>query len=206
VSPTLFTLEILVLSGGIRPRARAWALAAGAALALALFFVLGLTVIRGSLGTGHHPDRTAAVDLAAALLLLGLAGRTLVRAHTAAERHQSRVGARLATAPTPWYLAAGALGMLTNFSTLVLVLPALHEIAASDVGRPGQVAATGLLFVVTLVPVWLPVAAVSALGRRADALLARTGALVSAHSRGIGAGVEVAFAIFLAVKGVTALI
>ena len=75
----------------------------------------------------------AVIDLLAGTLLAALALRALRRGKTTAESHHSRTQGRLADAPTAYFIGAGALAMLINFSTLLLFLPALHEIPRSSV-------------------------------------------------------------------------
>ena len=205
VSPTLFALEVLVLSGRQHPVARAWAVAGGSAAVLVVYCALGLTVLAHVNDRAHHSTTGAVIDLAAGVLLGLLAARTLHRHPTAAEAHHHRTADRLARASTLSFVAIGAVAMLTNFSTLVLFLPALHEITHSSVSLAGKGAAGLLLLVITLLPVLVPVALVTVLGRRADPLLARLNGFVGGHSRQISAGIEILFCAVLVWKGVGSL-
>jgi hypothetical protein len=136
ISPTLFALEVLVLSGRRHPVARAWALTGGAAATLIFFSVLGLTLLRNLHAGKHHRSLTdAAIDLVAGALLAVLAARALRPRKTVAESHHDRTRGRLAGTPTILFLGIGSLGMLVNFSTLLLFLPALHEISRSSVSQ-----------------------------------------------------------------------
>lgn len=207
VSPTLLALQLLVLTGATKPLARAWALASGAALVLAAFSALGLTVLNHL-----HPDRhgrpslrDAVILFAAAGLMVVLAVRSLRKRPTAGEQQTSRTAGRLEHAPTAWFIGVGAVGMVVNFSSLVLYLPALHEIARSSVGLDGQVVALVLLYLITLLPVLAPVVVVTVLGPRAQPALQATHSFVSRHARQIGIGIEVVFAVYLTAKGVSEL-
>jgi hypothetical protein len=203
VSPTLLALQLLVLTGATRPRARAWAVVAGSALVLAVYSVLGLTVLNRLHPDRHgqHSLRGAVIMFVAAGLLAVLALRSLIHRPTPAEQHTSRTAGRLATAPTGWFLGVGALGMLVNFSTLVLFLPALHEISRSSAGPADRGVAFGLLCVITLLPVLAPVVVVTVLGTRAEPALEATHAFVSRHARQIGIAIEVVFAVYLVWRG-----
>ncbi len=204
ISPTLLALQLLVLSGTRDRLGRAWALAAGAALVLVAFSVLGVTVLdRLRPADPHHHSVTDAVIMfgAAALLVL-LAGRGLLRHPTQAEQHQRRTAGRFETAPRVWFLGVGAVGMLVNFSTLVLFLPALHLVTRSTVAVVERGAVYVILFVVVLVPVLVPVTLVSLLGARVDPALDTTHAFVARHSRTIGTVIELVFAAYLVVKGI----
>jgi hypothetical protein len=203
VSPTLLALQLVVLTGTTKPLARAWALAAGAALVLAAFSILGLTVL-----DRLHPDRRghaslrdAVIMFIAAGLLAALAVRSLLTRPTAAEQQSRRTSGRLQGAPTPWFVGVGALGMVVNFSTLVLFLPALREITRSSADLFDRSVTFAVLFLVTLLPVLAPAGLVTVLGARADPVLATTHRFVTRHARRIGIGIEVVFAVYLAVKG-----
>jgi hypothetical protein len=208
VSPTLLALQLLVLSGGSSHRlARAWALTVGAALVLGAFSLLCATALQRV--RPHHADHKSATDAAVLLAsgaLLGLlAVRSLIRRPTAGEKQPSRIAARMETAPTVWFIGVGALGMVLNFSTLLLVLPAVRVIVHSTAGTGVQVAAFAVLYVVVLLPVLVPVLLVTLLGPGADRALDATHAWVGAHSRMIGVVVETVFAAYLVVRGVEAL-
>ncbi len=207
VSPTLVALQLLVLTGPTKPIARAWALALGSALVLAAFSLLGLTVLDHlhPVGHGHHSVRGAAIMFVAAGLLALLAVRSMARRPTSAEQQTSHTADRLAGAPTAWFVGVGALGMVVNFSTLLLFLPALHEITRSSVDLAGRSVAFALLFVITLLPVLLPVGLVTVMGPRADPVLATTHRFVSKHARSIGIVIEVVFAAYLVVRGLAEL-
>lgn len=207
ISPTLLALQLLVLAGPVDRLARAWSLAAGSALVLAVYAVCGVTVLRQIHGktAPQHSLRDALVELVCAGLLVALAVRARLRRRTAGEQHGSRVTARLASARLPWFVAAGAVGMLTNFSTLVLFLPALHQIDRAQVSTAGRWLVFAVVYVIILFPVLVPVAAATLLGPRAEPVLDRVHAFISGHSRQIGVTIELVFAGYLAWKGVTEL-
>ena len=202
ISPTLLALQLLVLTGKTKPLARAWALVAGSALVLGAFSILGLTVLNHLHPDHHHGSvRDAVLMFVAAALLAALAVRSLVHRPTSGEQQTSRTAGRLSTAATPWFVGAGAIGMVVNFSTLVLFLAALHEITRSSVSLVGRGMAFALLFVITLLPVLVPVVLVMALGQRAQPPLEEVRRLVTRHARQIGIVIEVVFAVYLVVKG-----
>ena len=203
ISPTLLALQLLVLTGSTRPMARAWALAAGAALVLGAFSVLGLTVLDHLRPAehDHHSLRGALIMFIAGGLLAALALRALIRRPTSAEQQKSRATGRLDTAPTYWFVGVGALGMVVNFSTLVLFLPALHEITRSSADLAARVVAFVVLFVITLLAVLLPVGLVTVFGERATPVLESTHTFVTRHARQIGVVIEVAFAVYLIWRG-----
>lgn len=203
VSPTLLALQLVVLTGRTEPMARAWAVTAGAAVVLAGFSVLGLTVLvhLHPAKHGHHSVRDAVIMFVAAGLLAALAVRSLVKRPTSGEQQKSRTAGRLESAPIPGFVGVGALGMMVNFSTLVLFSAALHEITRSDEGPGGRAAALAVLFVITLLPVLAPVVLVSVAGQRAEPALDATHAFLGRHARQIGIVVEAVFAVYLVIRG-----
>jgi len=208
VSPTLLALQLLVLTGTTDHRlARAWALVLGSALVLGVFSILCATVLhRVHPHHGSHTSVTDAVVLLASGALLGLlALRSLAGRPTVGERQPSAITARLGTASTGWFVGVGALGMVVNFSTLLLVLPAIHEITHSTATTVTQVAVFVVVAVIVLLPVLGPVVLVTVLGSGADRMLAAAHTWVGAHSRMIAVVIEVVFAAYLVVKGVRAL-
>jgi hypothetical protein len=202
ISPTLLALQLVVLTGKTKPVARAWALVAGSALVLGAFSALGLTVLN-HLHPGHHHGsvRDAVIMFGAAGLLAALAVRSFVHRPTSGEQQTSRTAGRLSTAPTAWFVGAGAIGMVVNFSTLVLFLAALHEISRSSVSLVDRSVAFVLLFVITLLPVLIPVVLVVTLGQRAQSALEAVRRFVTRHARQIGIIMELVFAVYLVVKG-----
>ncbi len=204
VSPTLLALQLLVLTGSTHPVSRAWALAGGAAVVLAVFSLLGVTVLnRLHPSEPHrHSVHGAVIMFLCGGLLAVLAVRSVLKRPTPAEQHKTRTAGRLQNAPTGWFLGVGAIGMVVNFSTLVLFLPALHEITRSSVGITGRVMVFVLLYLITLVPVLVPVGLVTVLGDRAQPLLESTHTFVTRHARMIGIVIEVVFAVYLVIRGV----
>jgi len=201
ISPALFALEVLVLSGRRHPVSRGWAVAGGATAMLILYTLLGLTVLEHVVHRRNHSATDAAVDLGAAVLLALLAIRALRRHPTAAEGH-NRMASRMVDEPTVSFWGLGAFAMLVNFSTLVLFLTALHQISHSSVDLAEKAVVGVILIVIALLPVLLPVLLVTVLGQKANAVLARLNEFVSSHAREITAGIEIIFCLLLLFKGI----
>jgi len=201
VSPTLFALEILVLSGRRHPVGRGWAVAGGVTAMLIVYTVLGFTVLEHVAHRRSHSVTDGVIDVAVALLLALLAIRTLHRRPTAAESH-NRMASRMLDAPTVSFWGVGAVAMLVNFSTLVLYLAALHQIAHSSVVVADKVMVVAVVMLITLLPVLVPLLLVGVLGHRADPVLARLNEFVGGHARQITAGVEILFCVLLVFKAI----
>ena len=204
VSPLLFGIEILALTSGQRVRTRAWLVVLGAAAVLVAFCLVGL--LAGHALPHHTPHRKidGAVDLVAAVLLGVLAARTLAGARSASPK--PTILDRLQGASTATFLGAGAIGMVTNLSTLVLFVPAFRMITKSTAGTAAEVLAFAVLLGITLLPVIAPALLVTLLGDRANGVLGRMNRAMTAHSAQITAGIEVLFAVLLTVRGISSLL
>lgn len=203
VSPTLLTLELLILTGPVKRKMRSWMFVLGAAVTIFLFGVFAATALQraGDESPSVSPW-TIAVEALVALALLALGVRQLLPARTAAERHHSSVANRIQSARTPVFFVVGVVAMLANFSTLVLYLPAVHIIVHSDATSGERWTAALLLWIITILPLILPVLAVSIVGHRSDALLARLNSWTTRHSRQINAGLCLLFAALIGYSAV----
>ena len=206
VSPTLLALQLLVLSGPTHRMARAWSLVLGSALVLGVFSLLCVTALQRIRPhhSGHKSATDAAVLIGSGVLLGLLALRSRIRRPTPGEQQPSRITARLGTASTGWFVGVGALGMVVNFSTLLLVVPAVHEITHSSADTTTKVTVFLVLYVIVLLPVLAPVVLAQVLGARADHALDATHQWVGRNARAIGTAIEAVFAVYLVVKGVRA--
>lgn len=201
VSPTLLTLQMLILSGSVRPRSRAWAFTGGVAAGIVVYLLVLTTIGKGlslSSGSGSPTDRTIKIIAAALLILLGL--RALLK-KSAGGPHPSRVAGRLKDAGLRFFFGMGLLGMASNFSSLVLIIPAVHVITNSTVSDLAQGLLLALLFFCTLAPVLLPSLAVSLLGHRSDRALGAMNTFTKTHAHQINAGIAFVFAAILLYAG-----
>ena len=88
--------------------------------------------------------------------------------------------------------------MITNVTTTVLFLPAMHDVGVSDVGVAGRTIAVASIVALTAIPAFGPPLAVTLLGDRAHAALGALNGVTTRHRRGINAGICFGFAAFLA--------
>jgi hypothetical protein len=202
VSPVILLLQMVTLTTGTSRLARAWLVAAGAALALAGWGLAGWLLVNRLPTPRVGPDATAAaVDLTLALVLVALGIRAVVGRHDPAPAPAAADDA--ASAP-PRLLTAFGLGvaaMASNVTTIVLFLPAVRDIARARVATLDTVVALVVLFAVTLAPALLPVLAVSLGGAAGRRVLDRVGEFARVHHAAIAAVVSFAFAVYLGLKG-----
>ena len=200
VSPTLFAAVVMLLSQPSRPRARAAAFAAGAALPLVGIAVVGLAVFRQA-GANGHLRISPVVDVFFGLVLLLLALRIALKADADDKRQERPFHAGL--------FACGLLGsglMITNFSSLALFIPAVKEVAVTpSIGWGSRLLVTVLLLGIVLMTVWLPMLLYTVAPKQAQAVLAPVMRTTRRHSQLIGIVVCSMFGVYLCAKGITKL-
>jgi hypothetical protein len=194
VSPTVLAVQLVMLSGRQAPLARAWAVATGCLLVLAMFGVIALLVAGAT--KSHKSDAGAIVKLIAAGLLLVLGVRGLLRPPQPPKPHRDSAH------PVRGAFLLGIGLMLTNFSSILLFFPAMHEIGIATVAFGDKAVAAALLFVIALLPATGPPLVVTLMGSRATPLLERLNRFFTDHRREIAAGLCFLFAALLTAAGV----
>ncbi len=198
VSPLLLTVVIFVLAGRTKPILRAWAFTGGIALVLLALSFVGakLLPILVADSSKHSPsDGVFHLVLALALLLLG------IRALRKKTEGSGKLKARIDNASTWEFFVIGMLAMIGNVTSIVLFLPALHEIGKSTASDTDKLIVYAMLVVITLIPALVPVLIATVLGPKADPILGALNRFVTAHSRQINAAICFIFAAYLGYKG-----
>jgi hypothetical protein len=199
ISPVILLVQMATLTTGQQRMARAWAVAAGTAVALVGWGVAGWALVNRLPTPRSGPDAAAAaVDLALALVLVALGLRSLTQRHDPppAPRSGSEHSARLAAS-----FAIGLVAMATNVTTVVLFLPAVRDVARSQLSVADSALVLVVVLAVVTVPAWLPVLAVALGGAAGRRLLDRVGAVASSHHAMIAAVVSFGFALYLGWNG-----
>ena len=193
ISPAILTLQLLVLAKGSGAVRRAWFIALGAAVVLAIEAALALSLAEGTGGSGTPPDWRSAVKLAAAVALLVMGIRNLIR-KPAPKKEGSDGGIGPGRA-----IGLGVVLMVTNVTTLALYFPAVHEISTDDASLGAKAVVFAIATLIVMIPAAGPPLVVTVLGDRADAGLKRMNAFVTAHHQTISACVCFLFALVLGV-------
>jgi Sap, sulfolipid-1-addressing protein len=203
VSPALLTVMVLTISSQRRGLARGVALTAGVLASLAVLTALGLTVLSH---VTSHPSATKiavsdAVDVTVGLVLLALALRALVEQKNRTPDDDAPDTSRRAPMGLLATVGAGSALMVTNVTTIILYIPAMKEIAKSDVSDTGKAVATVIVVLITALPVLLPLAVRLAAPSASQRWLGSLNATISRHHRAVIVGVEVVFGVYLLAKG-----
>jgi hypothetical protein len=182
ITPTLFALQVLVVSGP-RWRSRAVAVALAAAMVFAAVFGLvlaGLSQLPDA-GTGRHGRTEYVISLLVGAILVPL-GIWLLRPHMHADAEMQRKVEGYAEHANPWvFFGIAAYMSATDFSSLLVMVPALHLVTSSAVAAASKAFVVLLLFLCIMLPVLLPPTAVLIGGDRAIARLRRVYDAVMGH-------------------------
>jgi threonine/homoserine/homoserine lactone efflux protein len=176
VSPVMLTEQTVLLAS--RGGRRTGLLYAAGAAAVIASLVGAILVVGRSLSLPSTPHLDASLDLCIGGLLIALA----VVLHR--WRPRLRGAGRRSHGPMtpPAALAFGVLSMVTNVTTLALVVPAAKDIAASHLQTWQHLTAAAFLVALACLPAWAPVALESAAPETAGRLLDRVERFI--HRRG----------------------
>lgn len=195
VSPTVLAVVLLLLATKARGKALAGAFTAGAFVPLAALTVLTLTIWRTAADHARHPNAVSAgIDLAFGLALILFGLHTLLT--PAPDRPPRPRSFRVGSA-----FALGVVVMATNFSSLLLVMPALKEVTQSRQPFGPKAVAVLVIVLFTMLPALVPIGFALAAPGAADRVLGAVRTFVQRHSRAIGMVISMVFGVYLSVKG-----
>lgn len=203
VTPTLFALQVLVVSG-VDWQRRATAVAVGATAVFIAYFALVLAGFSQlpDAGTGHHSRWHYVIALVVGAVLIPV-GIWMVRPHPHADATMERKVSAYADHANPWvFLGISAYMSVTDFSSLLVVIPALHEVTSSAVAVAEKAVVVAFLLLCVLLPVVLPPTAVLVGGQRAIVALRRMYAVIMGHQMQVMGVVALAVGVVLLWRGV----
>lgn len=206
ITPTLFALQVLVVSGPHwQPRARAVVVGAGGVFLVLFVLVLGGLSQLPDAGSGTKPRWEYGIEFACGLLLM-IAAIWMLRPHPQADARLEEKVQGYADHASPWMFAGLAAYMsVTDFSSLIILLPALHDVTNSAVPVAGKALVVVLLYVCVLLPVVVPPLAVRVSGGRGVQAMKRLYALVMGHQVQVMGAVAGVVGVILIVRGVRGL-
>ena len=202
-SPAVLLVQMLVLTRGPARLARAWLFTLGTLVMTVVWMTLGIVAFSAAHGSSPSPAaRTTqgVVHLLGAALLLALAVKNFYVPD--GEVAPEKTGADDAQ---PHYGKAFLLGvgiMAANVTTVVLLLPATHDVAVSRAATSAKAVACGVLALAAVLPALLPPLLVALGGSAGRRRLDLTADWMHRHQHRINAVVCVAFAAYLAATGV----
>ena len=200
VSPTLLMVEVFALSAKTSPVAKGWLVALGATLMLALYGAIGFVIGSSLPHEKPHHGIDGAIAVIAAVLLGWLVIRQFMRRNATSSK--PTLSQRLDSASGKVFFFSGVIVMLTNFSTLILFLPAIRLITKAHAVLPDKGLSLVVLMLIALSPVLVPVLVVTILGSKANAGLTRLNDFVTRRSLAITMGIETIFFVYFVVKAI----
>lgn len=206
VTPTLFALQVLVVSGPAWQR-RALAVMVGAGGVFAVVFALilaGMSQLPDA-GSGKSSPIEYWIELICGLVLLPVAVWMLRPHPTADAKLEKKVRSHADHASPLVFAGLAAYMSVTDFSSLVLVVPALHDVTSSAVSVLAKAVVVALLFVLVLVPVWAPPVAVRLTGEPGVRLLNRVYSALMNHQLQVMGAVAAVLGLVLVYRGATGL-
>lgn len=198
ISPMLLVVQVLVLSGKNKPISRSVAVTVGAGIMLLGLSLAFATLLNGFGQTPSGQKPSVGVEIVrgvAVALLVFLGVRNLMHRDRPPNTKRAE---KLEDAKLLAFFGAGLVVMLTNVTTLVLFAPALHMILGSTVSETDKIIAYCLLFLITMLPLLVPLAIAVAMGPHAAEFLAKLNVFVTRHNATISAVVCFGFAIYIA--------
>lgn len=198
ISPTILAAQLLLLSNKSDPLKRSAAALIGSGLVLILYTAVPLALGVGSSSTNHPSTVDGIVKLVFALLLLGLGIKAGLDRGTDPKKEKRK------PAEGPGLVRSfefGAVMMLINFTTLALYFPAIHEVSASSESSTDKFVVILIVFLITMIPAYVPLLATLAFGEQARRVLARLNHFLTTHQQGVKVGICFLFAAYLGVSG-----
>ncbi len=206
VTPTLFALQVLVVSGP-QWQKRGLAVIVGSAAVFVVFFglVLGGLSQLPDAGTGVKPKWAYLVELVVGVVLLGISV-WLLRPHPQADAKLEKKVRGYADHASIWvFVGLAAYMSVTDFSSIVILMPALHDVTNSTVAVYEKAIVVGILLACVLLPVIIPPLAVRLAGDRGVSAMKRAYALVMGHQLQVMGAVSAFVAVVLIWRGITSL-
>ena len=203
LTPTLFALQVLVVSGP-KWHSRAAAVTLGSGVVFAFFFLLalgGLSQLPDA-GTGTSSRWVYVLEAACGVVLIGLAV-WMLRPHPEADQElETKVRTHAEHASPTVFAGFAAYLTVTDFSSLVLVLPALHDVTRSAASVPEKAAVVAFVFLCVMLPVITPPLAARLLGERGLRALNRLYTVLMGHQMQVMGTVAGVIGVLLLIHGV----
>jgi hypothetical protein len=203
ISPVVLMAALAIL-GGPRPVSRSAAYSLGVTATTVVLLGAGLLAVRlQSEGLEPGPLGSPAAKVATGVVLILAAAVLVVRGPNAeqAEAFARRLlhGDRRLVE----FAGAGAFVMITNASTFVVLIAAIHVVAVANVAPPGDLLGFSLLLLIVASPALVPLGAALIGGERLRRRLTAIGALVARYGVYAMAAIWVVFGIVSAFRGAT---
>lgn len=202
VSPTILVLIIVILGGKTAPRARAALIVLGMTITL-LFIGLAAGSMTQVVKSAGNQWRIDWLDIGLGLFLLGLGFKKLMK-KPKPDSAPSRFARQTGSGVKPVrFLIVGVLAMATDFSSIVLFIPAVKDIVAASVSSMDKFLVSMMPFVAVLLPAIVPLLAAVLAPETADRVLSKIHAWLGRNNRVISVSLAFVFGAYLLWRGVS---
>jgi len=206
-SPTILLVQMLVLTHGTARLARAWLYTLGAFVMTGVWMAFGIVAFNAAAHrSAPSPEAratSAVIHLVAAALLLALALKNFYAPDS--EVADDKVGTDDEQAHYGKAFLLGIGLMASNLTTVVLLLPATHDVAVSRADLAAKAVVCTVLALAAILPALLPPLLVTVGGEGGRRKLDQLAAWMHEHQHRISAVVCVLFAVYLAATGIAKL-
>jgi len=177
ISP-LVMMGILAILAGTRPKANGIAYTLGVIVTTAGLITIGLAIVEHQKTTsGGGPIGSPWADAVIGMLLILFAAQMMRPRHTTdkdkADHHWNRL-IKPGSSPLVFFVL-GAVLMILNFSTIVVLIAILRNVAQAGQPASDDVIAMTIVAAITTIPAWGPLVLVLAGGRSMVAGVTRLG-------------------------------
>jgi hypothetical protein len=203
-SPTVLVLIIVILGGKTAPRVRAALIVLGMAITL-VFIGLAAGSMAQAVKSAGSQWKIDWLDITLGLVLLGLGVKKLItkpKPDSAPSRFARQTGSGVKPVR---FLIVGVLAMATDFSSIVLFVPAVKDIVAASLSLPAKIMVGSMPFIAVLLPAIVPLLAAVLAPETADRILSNIHAWLGRHSRVISVSLAFIFGAYLLFKGASKL-
>ncbi|MGI9187060.1 MAG: GAP family protein [Gaiellales bacterium] len=186
ISPLVLMGMLALLGGEIRPRLHAIAYAVGVVGMIAVLLAGGLALI-GLTQSGTHTSPLASpwFELVTGILLIAFAAVMVRPTHQTYEEkaHQKHRQLIKPNAPLAAYTLLGIVLMITNLSTIVVLIAVLKNVAKADAPLGYEIVALAIVGFITALPATAPLAATLFGGAALSAKVAELGAWTNRNGK-----------------------
>lgn len=206
ISPVILLLQVATLASPRYPVRRACIVLGATALVVATV-MLAVAATDHAASTAPKTDPVVGGWIRVVLAVVLLAGAVRAALSPAPEEQHPPEGADAADAPVHgWrYFLLGIVAMVTNITTIVLLIPATRDAASADLASGQRLLILAVVFLITLFPAYGPLLALAALGSRGPAALAAMSAWLHRHHKAVTVAVSLGFSVYLGISGWIAL-
>lgn len=198
ISPVATIGMIAVLTTKDKPKLKGFIYLIGAIIPLLIIGIPGIFLFANIQFKPANTNVSSALDLLAGLLLLVLAIKNFLKKSSHQTVKKAKSQKQLAPAKS---LVLGMALMVTNFSTIVLFLPAVKDIAVSSLDEIEKLIVLFISIPIVMAMIALPLVIAVLMPNSSSSVLERLRLFMTKHSKAIVQAMLIVFGIYLLAKG-----